>query len=145
MTGSEAIMVGDQLSPWLSWTAGGEGRMDHNMVKVPMLGTQDDSFFCPPDLFFNAAFKIGADPLFEPPPFACPCTDGLLIIYTMCRRHHDGSVDVCGAYIFMSCEQLERECDLSISRHWKNAAKPADTTTMLRRLGFGDVEPQYLN
>lgn len=119
--------------------------MDFNMVRVPVLGTQNDSFFCPPDLFFQAALDMGADPLFEPPPFACPCTDGLLIIYTMSRHRHDGSVDICGAYILMTRAQLEKDCDRTASKHWRNAAKPANVITMLRQLGFGDVEPQYLN
>lgn len=120
--------------------------MNYNMVRVPVLGTQNDSFFCPPDLFFQAATRIGADPLFEPPPFACPCIDGLLIIYTVRRMLQDGSVDVAGGYILFTHEELEKEySDKAICHHWKSALKPTDTTTMLRKLGFRDDQRYLLN
>jgi hypothetical protein len=106
----------------------------YNHVKVPILGTQDDSFLCPPDIFFRAAAKMDSDPLFEPPPFACPCVDGLLIIYTLRHTLEDGSVDIAGAWIVISIDQLE--INEAMSSRWRAAPKPSDTWTLLKRMGF---------
>ena len=83
--------------------------MSTTPIRVPVLGAQDAAFFCSSDLFFRAAIRIGGAPLFEPPPFACPCTDGLLIIFTLRRQLHDHNVDVHGGYIRMTKSEIEEE------------------------------------
>lgn len=142
----EPFRFGDQFRYALSWTAGGKFGMSSRPIRVPMLGTQDDAFFCPPDLFLRAAFRMGGDPVLEPPPFACPCTDGLLIIYTFRRNVEDNSVDIHGGYILVTRRELEEpHADKSICMSWQRAKKPSDTATLLRQMGFGEVRPRMLN
>lgn len=137
---------GDQFRYALSWTAGGKRSMNSVPIRVPVLGTKDDAFFCPPDLFFRAAFRMGGDPVFEPPPFACPCTDGLLIIYTFKRNVEDDSIDVHGGYILVTRRELEEiHADKPICTFWQRAKKPQDTATLLQQMGFGEVRPRMLN
>ncbi len=114
--------------------------MDTMQIRVPVLGAQDDALFCSPDLFFRAACRLGGNPLFEPPPFACPCTDGIIIIYTL-RCDVDGGVDIHGGYIRLSKSELTE----SLFALWCKAQKPTDTTTMLKRMGFDEVRTRYLN
>lgn len=115
-------------------------------IRVPVLGTQDDAFFCPPELFFRAAVVVGGDPLFEPPPFACPCTDGILIIYTLRRSVREGTFDIHGGYILVSRSDLDEYEDRHHLRtFWRRADKPADMATMLCELGFGETRREYIN
>lgn len=113
-------------------------------IRVPVLGTQDDAFFCPPEVFIRAAVVMGGNPIFEPPPFACPCTDGMLIIYTLRRSVRDGSVDIHGGYILLAKEDLHKHGP-RIRSYWRCADKPADMATMLKELGFGETRREYLN
>jgi len=137
---------GDHFTYALSWTAGGKRGMSSIPIRVSVLGTQDDAFFCPPDLFVRAAFRMGGDPVFEPPPFACPCTDGLLIIYTFKRNVEDNSIDIHGGYILVTRRELEElHANKPICTSWRRADKPLDTATLLRQMGFGEVRPRMLN
>jgi hypothetical protein len=135
--------VGDQLPPAVFCTTGGRCCMNPTPIRVPVLGTQDDALFCPPDLFFRAAVRVGGAPLFEPPPFACPCTDGLLIIYTLQRRVNDDVVDIHGGFIRMTKKEIEEEND--VCQYWRHAQKPSDMATLLKRLGFDDSRQVYVN
>ena len=135
---------GQGLELALSWQEG-EQRMPRP-IKVAMLGTgnSDDAFYCPPEVFMKSALRLGGEPIFSPPPFAAPCTDGLLIIYTLRRSSIDG-VDVHGGFIFVSKEELEEEHgDEAVTRYWEKAQKPSDGATMLRRMGFTEAT-YYLN
>jgi|SRR5580658_2195108 hypothetical protein len=120
--------------------------MNTTDIRVPVLGTQDDAFFCPPELFTRAAVVVGGHPLWEPPPFACPCTDGILIIYTLRRSVRDGTVDIHGGYILMTRADLEKlESKHHLCTFWRRADKPADMATMLKELGFGETRLEFLN
>lgn len=117
--------------------------MNSTPIRVPVLGTQDDAFFCSPELFFRAAVRVGGDPLFEPPPFACPCTDGLLIIFTLRKYVRDDVVDVHGGYIRMTTAEVEAEGLVCL--YWQRADKPSSMAALLKRLGFDEVRQQYIN
>jgi hypothetical protein len=134
-------VFGDTLSHQLSWSAGGK-RMNRN-IAVSVLGTQDDVFQVAPELFMSSALKLGGEPIFSPPPFAAPCTDGLLIIFTF-RRSSGDLHDVHGGYILIDKKELEAGAHPAASL-WSRAQKPADAATTLRTMGFGETRPWMLN
>lgn len=140
---SEHRTFGDRIPPAVSWRAGDRSNMGMQAVRVTVLGTQEEAFYCSPDIFFQAAFKAGGDPVFEPSPFACPCTDGFLIIYTLKREFRQNGTDIHSGYILVSREELNEDQELAST--WEGSIKPVDAATMLRFMGFGETRPQFLN
>ena len=122
----------------------GDDRME-KQIRVSVLGTTNDAFFCPPDLFLNSAMQLGGEPIFSPPPFAAPCTDGLLILYTL--RKSSGSIhDLHGGYILVTKEELQGKLgNEPIALFWARADKPANMASMLKRMGFGETRNEMLN
>lgn len=143
MPSPRPLAFGDSLAGQVSWSFGGVRMAEP--IKVAVMGTENnDSFLCPPDIFVKSALKLGGEPIFSPPPFAVPCTDGILIVYTLRRSSSEGT-DVHGGYILVPKEELEENRDAPISFHWKRAQKPANTRTMLKKLGFCETRSAYLN
>jgi hypothetical protein len=136
-------VLGDSTDAKVSWTTGGS-RM-HQAIAVSVLGStsEDDVFYAPPDLFLSSALRMGGEPIFSPPPFAAPCTDGLLIIYTL-RRSLGDVHDVHGAYILVDRKTLESG-DHPASLFWSRATKNSDAVTALKVMGFGETRPWMLN
>lgn len=132
---------GDSLPCQVSWNAGGK-RMNRN-IAVSVLGTPDDVFHVAPELFLSSAMRMGGEPIFSPPPFAAPCTDGLLIIFTF-RRSSGDLHDVHGGYILVDKSTLESG-NHPAAIPWSRAQKPADAATTLRSMGFGETRPWMLN
>ena len=119
----------------------------NNAIAVSVLGSEDDVFYAPPALFMRSALAVGGEPIISPPPFAAPCTDGLLIIYTLRRSSGDlEAQDVHGAYIHIRASELETEMrGEPAAILWSRAQKPSDCATMLKRMGFEETRPWMLN
>ena len=118
----------------------------NNAIAVSVLGSDDDVFYAPPDLFTRSASALGGEPIFSPPPFAAPCTDGLLIIYTLRRSGLLGEQDVHGGYIFFGAAELEnRMHGEPAAVLWGRAKKLVDCSMMLRTMGFEETRPWMLN
>ena len=118
--------------------------MSATPIRVSVLGTPEDALYCSSDLFIRAAINHGGSPVFEPPPFACPCSDGLLIIYTFKRTIDDDIVDIHGGYILVTTKELELETR-GIKGFWERSEKFSDAATMLRNMGFTCPSPTLLN
>lgn len=112
-------------------------------IAVSVLGTPEDVFHVAPELFMTSAMKMGGEPIFSPPPFAAPCTDGLLIIFTL-RLSSGDMHDVHGGYILLDRTVLESG-EHPASTLWSRAEKPADAATLLRSMGFLEARPWTLN
>lgn len=112
-------------------------------IAVSVLGTPEDVFYVTPDVFTTSAMKMGGEPIFSPPPFAAPCTDGLLIIFTL-RRSSGDLHDIHGGYILLDRSTLESG-QHPASTLWSRADKPADAATILRSMGFSEARPWMLN
>jgi hypothetical protein len=134
---------GDTPKAAVSWRTGGN-RMSNAIAVNVLGGAENDVFYAPSALFMNSALKVGGEPIFSPPPFAAPCTDGLLIIYTLRRSSGDCS-DVHGGYILITTAELAHLENEPIGRSWQRAEKPADCATMLKTMGFGETRPWMLN
>ena len=140
---SEGPEFGDTFLSGVSWSTGGNPMT--RPIAVSVLGSKDDVFYAAPDLFLRSAMSLGGEPIFSPPPFACPCSDGLLIIYTL-RRSNGDLHDVHGSYILFSRDRLEKELkDEPIFLYWQRATKSVDMATMLKSMGFGETRPWMLN
>jgi len=137
---------GDLFQLTVFWRAGGRRMPRPIRVSIAGTGNDEDAFYCPADLFMRAALRCGGEPIFSPPPFATPCTDGLLIIYTLRCSVPGGDIDVHGGYIAVTREELESEyIDTPAGHYWKVARKPVDMATMLKRMNFGETRKYYLN
>jgi len=136
---------GQSLELTVSWRAGGDSMAAP--VRVSVLGTQDDAFYCPRDIFTRSATKLGGEPIFSPPPFAAPCSDGILIIYTLHTLDCGGAaVDVRGGYILVPKELLETQhVETPIAVSWSKAQKPTTMAAMLQQMGFGETRYNLLN
>ncbi len=113
-------------------------------IAVSVLGTQDDVFHVAPDLFLTSATRMGGEPIYSPPPFAAPCSDGLLIIFTFRRAAGLDTYDVHGGYILVDRQTLEKG-EHPAALAWNRAEKPSDAATILRSMGFGETRPWMLN
>lgn len=117
----------------------------NNAIAVSVLGSENDVFYAPPALFMRSALEVGGEPIFSPPPFAAPCTDGLLIIYTL-RRSSNDVQDLHGGYILIRASELETEMrGEPAAILWSRAQKPSDCATMLKRMGFEETRAWMLN
>lgn len=145
LTSSSPRSFGKSLELSVFWVVGGDSMTAP--VRVSILGTQDDAFYCPRDIFTRSATRLGGEPIFSPPPFAAPCSDGILIIYTLCTAACPGeTVDVRGGYILVPKEILEAQhVEASISVSWGKAQKPTTMAVMLERMGFGERSYNQLN
>jgi hypothetical protein len=115
-------------------------------IAVSVLGSDSDVFYAPPALFMRSASALGGEPIFSPPPFAAPCTDGLLIIYTLRRSGLLGEQDVHGGYIFFRASELEADMrGEPAAILWSRAKKLVDCSMMLRAMGFEETRPWMLN
>ena len=135
------MAFGDFSPLRLFWSAG--GKLMTKSIAISVLGTQDDVFYAPPELFLTSAMRMGGEPVFSPPPFAAPCTDGLLIIFTF-RRSSGDLHDVHGGYILVDRKTLE-DGNHPAAGLWTRAMKPFDAATTLRSMGFGETRPWMLN
>lgn len=145
-TNSSPRQFGDLLSDAISWTAGGECMHQPIRVAVQGTGNAEDAFECPSEIFLRAARDRGGEPLFSPPPFAAPCTDGLLIIYILRRRSpRTGRMFVHGCYIRISRDLLERDPRTPIASQWFRAKKPTDMNTMLQQMRLTEPRPSLMN
>lgn len=138
---AESAPIGKGLDLSVYWRAN-----EIDPLHIILLGTSDESFFCSRDILQRSAEKLGGEPIFEVPPFAAPCSDGIIIVYALQTPGGDAREDIRGGYVLVPRDLLEEEYEeTSIARAWQKADKPTTVAAMLNRLGFGEGRFSPLN